>query len=203
MKTLFKTREEWLSEAYRLFSPRMTQHGKLPKTVNIIISWPHGTKKAIGECYPETCTKDKSTYITVSPALGNDIVQVLATLLHEMIHAIDIKNHGKDFKKVALALGLTGKMRSTVAGEELAKELVEMAKTLGEFPHTVLNYRKHKKDPKSPKGPLTLVSPVDPTYTAYVSRKTYAERGGPLCPFSKKPMVPKDPKEAEEFEDAE
>lgn len=195
---MYKTREDWLLAAYQALAPRFAPHGTLPQRIHVICSWPVShSKVAVGECYPEEWTDNKSRYITISPALGKNPIEVLATLLHEMIHALGIMNHGKPFKKVALALGLEGKMRSTVAGEVLKKDLEKVAESLGIYPHQVL-HRLKKDKVSNPTGPITLVSPQDPTYTIYIARKKYSELGAPLCPFSKKPMIPKDGEQPEE-----
>ena len=58
-----------------------------------------------------------SNQIFVSPALL-DPVLVLDTLAHELVHAVDDceHKHGKEFKKIALSLGMIGPMRSAGAG---------------------------------------------------------------------------------------
>ena len=56
--------------------------------------------------------------IFISPALG-DPVDVLDTLVHELVHAVDNceHKHGKEIKKIALSIGLEGPMRSAGAGK--------------------------------------------------------------------------------------
>ena len=60
---------------------------------------------------------------------------------------------GQMFKKMALAVGLEGKMRSASAGESLKKELIEIAKSLSPYPHVKLNIptiiRVYKPRPKA------------------------------------------------------
>lgn len=65
----------------------------------------------------------------------------MGILLHELIHAaVGLKcGHKGAFKRVALSLGLTGKMTSTVPGPALIKDLQALADTLGEYPHAALN----------------------------------------------------------------
>jgi hypothetical protein len=188
---MHKTREEWLVAAYKMLSPRFKEHGKLPEKVHILASWPYGTKKAVGQCFAKTWTKDESTYITISPEIEGE-VEVLAILIHEMIHAaIGLKEkHGPVFKKVATALGLEGKMRATVAGELLKKDLAEEAKELGKYPHSVMVPHKTEKPKREGrKNPTKMVSPENDNYIIYISIQRLDAFGPPLCPFSKKPMV--------------
>jgi hypothetical protein len=196
MARVFKTREQWLQEGIRRLSPRIKAFGTLPEKLNAIVSWPNGSKKAIGQCFGSVWAKDGSTYVTISPVLGDDPGRVLDVLLHELIHALQSGmklplDHGKFFKKVAHGVGLTGPMRATSATPELALELKAMAEAMGPYPHaTMVNgHAAAEKKPGAETGPLTLVSPVNPEFTIYMSRKKFSELGAPLCPESKRAMV--------------
>lgn len=187
-KPIHPTREAWLKAAVELLSPKVLQHGDLPKQLQILVSWPKGFgKNVIGQHFPEAWTQNISNYITISPTLL-DVDIVLATLLHELIHALNVdKAHGPLFKKVALAVGLEGKMRATVAGAALKKELAVMAKQLGAYPHVRM------VDLKKPKGTATknmvrFVSPVNPKYACWVTPVQFELHGAPICPECKKPM---------------
>jgi hypothetical protein len=71
-------------------------------------------------------------------------VEVLDTLTHELVHAVDDcqHRHGKEFKEIALAVGLQGKMREASAGPQLRLRLQSiatvMAAELGTYPHAKL-----------------------------------------------------------------
>lgn len=187
-KPIHATREAWLQAAIKLLSPKVIQHGELPKRLEVLISWPKGYgKNVIGQHFPEAWTQNQSNYITISPTLL-DVDLVLATLLHELIHAINVdKAHGPAFKKVALAVGLEGKMRATVASAGLKKELAVMAKQLGAYPHVRMVDLKKPKTAAT-KNMVRFKSPVDAKYTAWVTPVQYALHGAPLCPICKKPM---------------
>jgi uncharacterized paraquat-inducible protein A len=65
-----------------------------------------------------------------------------------MIHAIDDNKHGhgKEFREMALAIGLTGKMTATVASDELNEKLEAIIKEIGcEFPHDRMVFDDAKK----------------------------------------------------------
>jgi hypothetical protein len=66
---------------------------------------------------------------------------VLATLVHEVVHAVDRNEngHGAPFKKIATKVGLVGKMTATTAGEELEQKIEGWVKKLGDYPHAKLS----------------------------------------------------------------
>ena len=76
---------------------------------------------------------------------GLDPVEVLDTLTHELVHAVDDcqHRHGKEFKEIALAVGLQGKMREASAGPQLRLRLQSIAgvmvSELGPYPHAKLS----------------------------------------------------------------
>lgn len=185
------TRESWLKAAFLLLAPRFAKHGKLPKKIQVQVSWPKSSSsKVIGECFPVEWSADKSTCnISISPVLDSkDPARILDVMLHEMVHAIGKHGHGPDFKKVATSLGLTGHMKATTATEPLTKELKALAKKLGPYPHVQMKNLKEKKKVATG-GPVTLVSPVEEGLTIYISPNRLEEFGAPLCPISNKPMV--------------
>lgn len=191
------TRESWLKHAVELLRPFFEgleiEDLKLAKDIEPIVSWPYRHKTAIGQCFPESWTVDKTTYITVSPVLGDDILRLLDVLVHELIHACGIHGHGKDFRKVALSLGLAGKMQATVASEGLKERLKPVAEALGPYPHRLMKEQgagpRRAANGKSTR--VRLVSPVEEDYFIEISRIRY-ERGdfpAPLCPFSERPLI--------------
>ena len=182
------TREQWLKAAVEILRPWYKVHEKLPKIIEPIVSWPKGSNVAIGQYFPKKWTVgEKVNYIAISPVL-NDPLKVLDVLVHEMVHALDVtKNHGPEFKKVALALGLEGPMRATSASDELVEKLKPIAKKLGDYPHTqMVNLKEEKKSSK--KTCVRYRSPADPKYSVWVSVKQAELVGPPICPISKKLM---------------
>lgn len=188
------TRESWLLAATEELRPRFAPAGAAPADkLAVLVSWAFGGghRKVLGECYGKTWTEDGTTYITVTPALGQDPARVLDVLLHELVHACGIMNHGKEFRRVATAVGLEGQMRATTASEPLRLELEKLAQRLGPYPHAVLYPKKKPRDASGHGYTVRLVSPADRSYTIWVSRKRL-EGGDPLpiCPISNKPFVP-------------
>lgn len=185
-----KTREDWLRAAYELLAPILLENctQDLPEKIHILTSWPHGSKKAIGMQFGQSWTQDKSIYIAISPVLGGDRVEMLGVLLHEMIHALGISKHGKDFKKVALACGLEGEMKATTVGKELSERLLPLVTKLGDYPHTSMNPPTSERKPAARKQILKFVSPVDPDYTCWLTPAQAERIGPPVCPISNQPM---------------
>lgn len=187
MKAEFKTREEWLRAAYDIFVDRLKPHGALPKEVHILCSWPHGSRKAIGQFMDDTWVKNQSSYIFISPTL-EDRTEILHTLIHEMIHALGISGHGKVFKRIGTKLGLEGKMKASHAGPDLMLELLLIADKLGKYPHATI-VEKPKLPKTAKKTIMRFMSPVDPDYVIWMTPAKAASYGPPICPVSKELMV--------------
>ena len=154
-----KTREEWLTEAVviidrDIFAPylngKYSGESDWPDTpCRVSCSWPggHGKKKGVaGQCWSPSNSADRTTEIFICPD-EDQCVNVLDTLVHENVHrwAGVACGHKGEFRKMALAVGLTGKMTSTVAGEELHTRLCGIAIELGDYPHAKLVASDRKK----------------------------------------------------------
>ncbi len=133
------TRETWLLAAVELLRHEFEKKShSLPKDVMVSCGFAStGTRSHhIGQCWSRRSSTDGRNQIFISPSLF-DPVEVLDTLTHELVHAVDDcqHKHGREFKKIALSLGLSGPMRSASAGPELKKTLENIAQKLGKYPH--------------------------------------------------------------------
>ena len=139
----YETREEWLKEAVlmidaQVFAPVMD--GVIPDLpYRVSCSFPGGPGKkkgVVGQCWSPSSSGDRTTEIFISP-VEDRAVEVLDTLVHENVHRIVGNKHGHKapFKRLALKVGLEGKMTSTHAGEALREKLAELAEELGTYPH--------------------------------------------------------------------
>lgn len=195
------TREAWLTRAMKLLAP-LFREAKLapPEKTVAAVGWPkRGKANTIGQCFAKTHTEDGTTYIWLSPVLGEDPARVLDVLLHEMVHAaVGCEcGHKGPFAEAARALGLDGKLTATVASPKLRERLVEMATKLGPYPHSVM--RGGAVEPKTWKAGktkrLVLRSVNDEDYWVYMSRDMYVAHGAPVDPWGDELEPTRQPKE--------
>jgi hypothetical protein len=139
-------RETYLENAISELRPLFKAQGAtIPKRVRVTCGPPskragRSSKRRVGECWAPEASADKTVEIIISMVIDKP-VQALDILTHELVHA-SVGNkcgHKGPFRKLALALGLTGKMTATVAGEKLTKQLKTIVKKLGRFPHAKLD----------------------------------------------------------------
>lgn len=146
------TREQWLNSAIAEIAPDFESLGfRVPTNIRVTCGWPsksagRSSKRRIGECWSEKASEDKTIEIIISMVLANH-TEVLETLVHELIHAIDHNKNGHKgpFRTMALAIGLEGKMTATIAGEKLKVRLEEINKKLGDYPHAKIDFSSRKK----------------------------------------------------------
>lgn len=132
-------REQWLNAFATEARPHFKRAGaELPKTIRMSIGFPSkGIRaKTIGECWYSSASTDKHAEIFIRPSLQASASRIADVLTHELIHAAlpEGTGHGPDFKRVALALGLTGKMTATVAGPKWHEWADPILKKIGKFP---------------------------------------------------------------------
>lgn len=143
-KVVDATREAWLLSAVDKLRTLAAQGGAIvPRNIAVSVGF-SGTgriKSVRGSCYKTSvCEEKKNNNIFISPIL-KDPIDVLRTLLHELIHASDDNESGHKghFAKVAKALGFVNKMSSFEAGDDLRAILADIAAELGEYPHLALS----------------------------------------------------------------
>jgi len=139
--TQTNTREQWLNDAAEAMRSIFDeQDAKAYPKFRVSCGFPKGARgKAIGQAWHPDASSDDTVEVFISPELS-DVVKVMATLLHELIHAIvgnDVGHKGP-LKDLAKAVGLEGKMTATVAGEDLTLRLLVIARSLGPYPHAQL-----------------------------------------------------------------
>ena len=163
--TLVNTREAWLLQAIDLLRPLFLSKGhQIPEQVLVSCGFAStGNKIHIGQCWSRQSSTNECNQVFISPTV-DDPVTVLDILVHELVHAVDDcqHNHGKEFKKIALSLGMKGPMRSAEAGPELKKTV-----------------RKARARARCPECSYEV-----PMYKRFLSY------GPPLCPAHKVEMTP-------------
>jgi len=180
------TRETWLQTAVTELRPYFSARGHTLPPVQVSIGFTSSGMRSmtVGQCWPTLLAADHLNHIFIIPGLG-DPVEILDTLVHELVHAVlDCHHgHGKEFKNIALSVGLEGRMRSAHAGKELRARLTDLAARLGPLPHAAL----HKR-------PLATINTKRPRARCKVCGyevpmlKKFLDYGPPLCPQHKTEM---------------
>jgi hypothetical protein len=186
-----RTREEWLNQAATELEPLFAEAGQ-PKRpqVRVSVGFPFASRKAIGQCWSKNASNDKRNEVFVSPFIENP-VRVLDILVHELCHAyLDCKDgHKGAFRKLALAVGLQGKMTATEASPKLVEKLEAVIAKIGPFPHAGLNCDKVKT-----KKQTTRLLKAQCPACGYVIRVTrqWADTGLPMCTCGHVFVLPED-----------
>ena len=136
-------------------------------------------KRVLGECWKPHTAEDGISQIYLNPMM-DDPIQILGTLVHELIHAWDKgeHKHSGPFVETARAVGLTGPWTATSVGPELAESLAGISATLGQYPHSKLTPDLAHK-PQSTRM-LKLVC-KDCGYVVRTTQK-WLDKGMPSCP---------------------
>ncbi|HUW44519.1 MAG TPA: hypothetical protein VMW50_01865, partial [Dehalococcoidia bacterium] len=152
-KIMFDDREAWLTEASNLILDDLIMNqcpGFERPSFRISIGFPKHSRggRAIAVCFKKEASSDGVNEIFINPEI-DDAVQVLESVAHELIHAVDNceSGHRNFFARVARAIGLDGKFTATFAGADLKGVLESYSVLLGKFPHQKMQMAAvHKKD---------------------------------------------------------
>jgi len=180
---IYATREEWLTAAVEEFRAVFAaQAVPIPAKVRVSCGFPSTAKRsgAIGECWADTASADKSMEIMVSPVLA-DPYRVADVLVHELCHTTaGAMNHGAAFQKVADAMYLipsaTKGFKATTGGDAFKQAFGALIDGLGEYPHAQLSMSTRKVQA------TRMLKALCPTcgYTIRLTQK-WAAKGLPTC----------------------
>jgi len=181
-------REQWLTDLAKHIEPLFA--GSTIPPYRVACSWPSKSalsnkNKRIGECWSPECSGDGTVEMMISMGI-DDPLEVASVLVHEMVHAVVGNKHGHKapFKRVAIAIGLEGKMTATHAGSELAERLNTLFDKMPPYPHARLNASNKKKQ-----GTRMLKAECECCgYTVRLTQK-WADIGAPICPLDNVPMI--------------
>lgn len=184
-------REAWLTQAIEQLEFLFGAEDLKVPAVRISVGFPGGNAKkatTIGQCWASAMSVDKKPQIFIHPTL-TDPIEILATIMHELVHAIDDckSGHKGAFVKMVRALGLEGKPTATHAGEELKERLTPIVDALGEYPHAML--KRGSRGSETPKKQSTRMLKIEcpnDGYTARTTRKWLDDLGAPTCPCGEK-----------------
>lgn len=181
-----RNREDWLNTAVGSLRPLFQTHEyTVPEKVRVSCGWPSKgalarKNRVIGQCWATDCSKDGANQIFISPCIA-DSATVLATLTHEVAHAVVgvEKKHRSPFKRCAYAVGLEGPATATHAGEELQGFLRTIVSEIGEYPHSLLDLVALEKKEKQSTRMIKIVCPG----CGYTCRTTlkWINVGFPTC----------------------
>ena len=175
------TREAWLGAAAGELRRDFRDRGyDLPDKIRFALAFPSTGRfgKRIGECWTDKASSDGAVEIFIRVD-QDDPVEVLAILVHELVHAAvgtDAK-HGPIFKRCALAVGLKGPMRHTRASPALVSRLQEIVSQIGKLPHGALDISIRRKQ-----STRLLKAQCKCGYTVRIAR-AWAVRLGAACPL--------------------
>ena len=181
---LHATREEWLTAAVEELRPLFQAYAPAPASsrIRVACGFPSNWKRsgALGECWVDTASADKTNEILIAPTLDN-ARDVMAVLVHEVAHTCaGAMNHGKSFAAIADAMGLvpsaTRGYKATSAGPAFDGLYGAIIAGLGDYPHAALQATTRKTQA------TRLLKAVCPScgYTIRLTAR-WATQGMPTC----------------------
>jgi len=180
------TREAWLLAAVEHLRPLFAAKGfSLPPCQVSCGFASTGTRSGhVGQCWSTKSASNELNQIFIAPTLKS-AYDVIDTLVHELVHAVDNceNKHGKEFKKIALKMGMKGPMRSAEAGPELEAILNTLLDTLGPYPHGHLKVGMRK----APRRDRPRAKCKHCGYQVPMLKK-FLTYGPPICPKDKVEM---------------
>jgi hypothetical protein len=178
-------REDWLTAAVNELRPFFDTVGKpLPQNVRVTCGFPSNAKRsgAIGECWADTASADKTFEVLISPTL-DDPLHVFDVLVHELCHSTaGAMNHGINFQKAAALMHLVPSLgpkgwKATGRGVQFEPTYGAIIDSLGPYPHAALTMNSKKVQG------TRMLKAVCPScgYTVRLTQK-WAALGLPSCP---------------------
>ena len=202
MVQAMSTREDWLVKAVKALEAGVFQNKNLvgdnkmsmPEKWAVTCGWCKGSSKyAQGVCVDPKCSKDGTTHLFIVP-VQDQVMSILGTLLHEMVHAIvGVKEgHKRPFRECCKLIGLMGKVTSATIAKGTPTWTIceQIALQLGPYPHAAMV--PHAK-PTRPSPWVRWRSTTWPKYTILANTKHVIQYGVPRDPRGNE-MIPVDPK---------
>jgi len=178
-----KSREEWLNRVLHKHVSKLLQQKAgvaLPVDVKVSVGFPGGgsARNRIGECWPRERSSIAVNEIFINPSIVNTSVMI-EVLVHEAIHAADncASGHKGFFRKTALAVGLEGKMKSTVAGVELLQWIKDVVAKMPAMDYGHLDLSGRKKQTTR----MLKITCVDCGCVMRTTQKWLVQAGMPTC----------------------
>jgi hypothetical protein len=194
MPNTYIHREAWLDELAMRLEPIFADQGfPIPKNRRVTCGFPSrlATSKRIGECWASTASKDGTFELMISPRLAEPMF-VASVLAHELVHAaVGLEcGHKGPFKRLALGIGLVGKMTSTLPGDLFIEHAGPIIEDLGPYPHAALDTTAKSSGPPKQVGRNIKASCPECGYTVRTTRYWLdSDAGAPICPADHVQMV--------------
>lgn len=183
-------RHQWLESALSEFRTHFTQCGyTIPDNVRISIGLcrTHAGRKALGQCFDKTNSKDNHYELFVSPEVGKNgeelvdqasTMNILETIAHELCHATVGNEHGHQgaFITIAQKVGFARPWRYTPSGDGMKLIINAIIAKQGLFPAGALMVRAKKQ------GKSLVKCNCECGFVAYITTKNLMEHGTPICP---------------------
>lgn len=190
------TREHWLNTSAIIMQEEIITPviDLPPPPVRYSLTAPSMTTKkgqVLGECWNRAASSDGHNEIFITANLGEqDSVKILATTLHEQLHAYDNNQHGHRgifihlCKLVGLKGGPNGRVAesytSTVPTQPLQEHLEDIVLSIGPIPHAAMSAEKSGKKIQKNRQLLVVCSHCDFKFRA--SQKAIDSITNPHCP---------------------
>ena len=139
---MHKTREQYMNAFIAKARTHFKRAGApIPEKVRASIGFTSKGYRAkrVGECWDSGASGDATFEMFIVPTI-DDPSTICGILTHELVHAAVglAAGHGKEFKKIAVALGLEGKMTATTEGPKWHEWADPIIAKLGPLPHSRL-----------------------------------------------------------------
>ena len=180
------TREQWLIDLAKQLEPLFIEQGATLPKYRIACGFPSkgglsAKNRTIGECWNPNASADNTTEIIMS-ITKDEPMKVAGVVAHEMIHAAigTEAGHGPKFRRLALAIGLEGKMTATTESDAFKRRVQPILDKIGDYPHAKLDASMRKKQT------TRMVKCVcdESGYTIRTARKWIDLHGAPISPMN-------------------
>jgi len=188
---IHSTREAWLAAAVEELRPVFAATAApIAARIRVACGFPSNARRsgAVGECWADTASADKTMEILISPTVA-DPAEVLAILIHELAHTTaGALNHGKAFANVCDQMGLVPDAakgyKATSAGPQFDSLYAGILSGLEAYPHAELALSTKKTQ-------STRMLKCWCAHCGYTVRTTakWLVNGAPLCGCLPQPTV--------------
>jgi hypothetical protein len=133
------SREDWLQHIVDAWRPLFARLGyEVPATIHVSVGRPPRSAWT-GACYPGIASDDGYPHLFVHPVLS-DSTRVAGVVIHQLCHVAfgGTRTHGLQFRHLATAVGLIGKMTATMEGPHFLAVMPGIIDRYGPYPHAAL-----------------------------------------------------------------